>query len=147
MKTVSTLNNHVPHVPSFFDDTLLRDFFTRLPLNEKTKVTLPPVNIRETNEEFFVEVAAPGVNKEDFKIEFDNNVLHLQMKKENKQEEAIQYHLMEFHYEAFQRSFHLPENKVDGEKIWAKYEHGILLIVLPKKEEMKMKPARIVNIS
>ena len=146
MKTVA-FNNQLSHVPSFFDDTLLRDFLTRSSFSGKTSVTLPPVNIRETNDEFFVEVAAPGAKKENFKIEFENNVLHLQLQKENQQEVVNHYHLKEFDYEAFQRSFHLPENKVDIEKIWAKYEEGILQIVLPKKENVKVKPVHVIEIS
>jgi HSP20 family protein len=111
---------------------------------------LPSVNIAETNDSFNIEVAAPGMKRDDFKVELDNNVLTISSEVENKKEEKDKegnYTRKEFSYQSFQRSFALPENKVEGEKIAARYADGILHITVPKKEEAKVKPARKISIS
>ncbi|GIZ07729.1 Hsp20/alpha crystallin family protein [Flavobacterium sp. UMI-01] len=112
-----------------------------------TNTTLPSVNIRENADAFYVEVAAPGFEKSEFKIEINNDVLTISSEKkineEIKEDEKITKH--EFSYQSFTRSFTLPE-LVEDDKITAQYENGILSIVIPKKEEAKPKPAKQIEI-
>ncbi len=108
--------------------------------------TLPAVNIKETEDDFKVEVAAPGFDKKDFNIELDNNVLTVSSEKQEENEvEGEKYSRKEFNYLSFKRTFTLPE-LVDEEKISAKYENGILNVTIPKKEEAKPKPARQIAV-
>jgi HSP20 family protein len=105
--------------------------------------------VKENDEAFEIEVAAPGMSKEDFKVNFENNVLTISSEKqeEKKEEEKGRYTRREFSYQSFQRSFTVPQELVEGEKISAKYCDGLLCINLPKKEEVKPKPAREIMIS
>lgn len=113
-----------------------------------TDTTIPSVNIKESNEDFEVEVAAPGLTKNDFKIELNHDVLTISSEKENEREtkEGQEFSVREFSYQSFSRSFTLP-NTADSEKIGAKYENGILKVVIPKKEEARPRPARMIEIN
>lgn len=100
------------------------------------KFEIPSVNIKETEREFQVEVAAPGFEKKDFKIEFSDGVLTIQAEKEMKKEEdKEEIKRQEFSYASIKRSFSLPEN-AENEKIAAKYENGILLLQIPKIKQV-----------
>ena len=140
-----------PAMPSLFDDFLSKDLFDWSNNNwRSTGATLPSVNISETNDNFNIEVAAPGMKRDHFKVELDNNVLTISSEVEDKNEEKDKegnYTRREFSYQSFQRSFALPENKVEGEKISARYADGILYITVPKKEEAKVKPVKKISIS
>lgn len=151
MKTmVRTNGNLFPAMPSLLNNFFTDDWFDSTLANWRTQgATLPAVNVRETNDEFQIEVAAPGMKRDDFKVELDNNVLSISSQRENRNEEKDQngdYTRREFSYQSFQRSFTLPENKVEGEKIAAKYKDGILYITIPKKEEAKVKPAKQITV-
>lgn len=139
-----------PKFNNLLDQFFNNDFFDMTTRNfSKTDTTLPAVNIKEENERFVVEMAAPGMKKEDFKIELNNNLLIISSeKKEEKVEngDSAQYTRREFSYQSFVRSFTLPES-VEHEKIEAKYEDGVLKLHIPKKEEAKPKPARTIEIS
>ena len=109
--------------------------------------TLPAVNVRETNDDFILEVAAPGMTKKDFKINYQNNTLTISSEKqEEKEDKKNNYSRKEFSYQSFQRSFTVPGNAVDSEKISATYADGILNVIIPKREEIKPKPAREIKI-
>lgn len=114
-----------------------------------TNTTLPAVNIKEDSDHFMIEVAVPGMKKDDFKVDFDNGRLTIssERKNENVEKEGEKVTRREFSYQSFQRSFTIPENMVDAEKISAKYENGILHLKLPKREEIKPKPAKQIAIS
>jgi len=134
--------------PSLFDrffDNDLFDWSTRNYSN--TNTTLPSVNIKESDEDFEVEVAAPGLNKNDFRIELNHDQLTVSSERENENEskDGQQFTLREFSYQSFSRTFTLP-NTADSEKIGAKYENGILRIIIPKKEEARPRPARQIAI-
>jgi HSP20 family protein len=134
---------------NLFDDLFSRDLWNwGLANNSSTNTTLPAVNIRETAENFVVEMAAPGMNKEDFKIELEGNQLLISSEKkaENKMDEGERYTRKEFSYQSFQRSFTLPKDVVDVDQIQAKYENGVLQLLIPKREEVKQKPPRMINI-
>lgn len=137
-------------LPSFWDNFFSRDLMDWGTSNfSSTDTTLPAVNVKESDEAFEIEVAAPGMNKEDFKVNLENNVLTIssEKKEEKKDEEKGRYTRREFSYQSFQRSFTIPENLVEGDKISAKYCDGLLCINLPKREEVKPKPAREIQIS
>lgn len=109
--------------------------------------SLPAVNIKETDDSFHVEMAAPGLKKSDFKISLDGTALSISAEKQSEQkEEDGEYSRKEFSYQSFYRAFNLPKDVVDADKIKAKYEEGILKIEVPKKEEAKEKPPRTIDV-
>lgn len=125
-------------------DTLFNDFFEGefLPgRRNRAFGSMPAANIKETEKSFHVELASPGMNKEDFKIEVDEDLLTIRSEKESEKEEnTTRYTKREFNYTSFVRSFRLPE-EVDSENISAKYDGGILQLEIPKKvvEEKKVR--------
>lgn len=109
---------------------------------------VPSVNIRETENAFVVELAAPGRKRDDFKVEVHNKVLSISAENKHQKEEKDaqgKYTRREFGFERFQRAFSLPDQVAD-ENIKAQYEAGILHIELPKKEEARMKSPRLIDI-
>ena len=138
--------NRMYPMPSLFDEFFRNDWF------ENTNYanhggTLPSVNVKDTDEAYELEVAAPGMNKKDFKIELDNNLLKISNEEKNgKEQKEDDYSRREFRYQSFCRTFSLPENKVEASKITAKYKDGILYLSLPKKEEAKVKPVRMIEV-
>ncbi|MBP1839729.1 Hsp20/alpha crystallin family protein [Formosa algae] len=140
-------NENFPTLSTWLDDIFNRDLPSVFTSNFNTGMTLPKVNIKETADAFIVEMAVPGLKKSDFHIDLDNQMLSISTKTEQEKEEnTAQYTRREFGYSSFKRSFSLPES-VNADKINAKYNDGILNIVLPKKEEAKQKPARTIEIS
>lgn len=135
--------------PSLFDDFFNRDLFNWDNGNlSQANVTVPSVNIKETADNYEVEMAAPGMSKNDFKIELDGNLLTISSSKEFEDEKKEDgYARKEFSYQSFQRSFNFPKDVVDEDKIEAKYENGLLQLTIPKKEEAKRKGPRLINIS
>ena len=110
-------------------------------------MTLPKVNIRENTDGFHLEMAVPGFKKKDFNISVEKEELIISAEvKSEKEEVEDNFTRKEFGYGSFQRTFVLPET-VDGDRIEARYEDGILNISIPKKEEAKPKPARVIKIS
>ncbi|MBL6448114.1 Hsp20/alpha crystallin family protein [Fulvivirga sp. 29W222] len=108
---------------------------------------VPAANIRETNDEFLVEIAAPGMTKKDFHVDVDNNILEINVEKEEQTEEQNKsYTRREFDYTSFYRSFDLPRT-VQADDIKAEYESGILRVHLPKVPEAKGKPVKTIEIS
>ena len=150
MKLLKGNGNHLPQMPLLFDDFFNRDFFNwGLSNFSDTNTTIPGVNIKETGENYEVEVAAPGMSKNDFRIELDGNMLTISSEKsdEKDENESGKYSRKEFSYQSFLRTFNLPKEVVDADKIEAKYENGLLHLVIPKKEEAKQKPPRLIQIS
>ncbi|WP_299781383.1 Hsp20/alpha crystallin family protein [uncultured Formosa sp.] len=140
-------NENVPTLSSWLDDIFNRDLPSVFTSNFNTGITLPKVNIKETADAFIVEMAVPGLKKSDFHIDLNNQMLSISTKTEQEKEhKEDNYTRREFGYSSFKRSFSLPES-VDADKINAKYNDGILDILLPKKEEAKQKPARTIEIS
>ena len=135
--------------PTFFDRFWNNDLMDwNLTNFSESNSSLPAVNVKETNDEYCIEVAAPGMTKNDFKINLHNNVLTISSEKEEeKNEEKENYTRKEFSYQSFQRSFTVPENNVKSDAIEAAYNDGILKVTLPKREEVKPKPMREIKIS
>ncbi|MFI5452768.1 Hsp20/alpha crystallin family protein [Pedobacter sp. UC225_61] len=128
-------NNQRGLVPSFgdvFDSIFTDSFFTRADMS-----LVPAVNISETADNFHVELAAPGLTKEDFKINLERRMLTISVQKEQSNEqEHKNYSRKEFSYSSFTRSFTLPDS-ADENGIMAKYTDGVLCVDIPKREEAK----------
>lgn len=132
--------------PAF--DNIFDDFFKDISKTvgrDNSTYARPAVNIVENKEGFSIELAAPGLTKEDFNVSVEKNTLTISANKEAKQAEDNKYRRKEFSYFSFKRSFHLP-NSIDANNITAKYENGVLTLALAKKEEAKEKPARTIEI-
>jgi len=131
--------------PLTLSDFFNEDFF---PTFNRNSGSLPAVNIREDEKAFYLELAVPGMNKKDLRIEVKDDVLTISSEhKEEKQDESEGYRRKEFSFSSFCRSFYLPED-VNGEKIGATYRDGILNVEIPKLEEEKKKERiREINIS
>ena len=125
-------------LPSIFNDFFDNDWMV------KANATAPAINVFETEKEYKVELAAPGMTKEDFNVHIDeenNLVISMEKKTENKEEKKEgRYLRREFSYSKFQQTMILPDN-VDKEKIAASVEHGVLNIELPKLSEEEVKKA------
>jgi len=133
---------------SMFDDFFNRELFNWGNNNfSASRTTLPSVNIKELEKAFEVEVAAPGMKKEDFSITLDGNMLTIASSKEDQQEEKDgKYTRREFSYQSFQRSFELSKDVVDDENIEARYENGVLRLTIPKKESALAQSPRLIEI-
>jgi HSP20 family protein len=135
--------------PSFVSDFFDTDLLSPELFNfEGSMVSnLPSVNITEGDKNFKIELAAPGFEKKDFKVETDNGMLTISSEKEKEdKEETDNYRRREFSYSSFRRSFQLPENSIQ-DKIEAKYENGVLKLTLPKKEISISKPKKEIKIA
>lgn len=134
--------------PTLFNERWLSDFFDndRFFDAEWVKKTqfVPPVNVKELDKMFEIELAAPGLTKKDFNISIENGILTISAEKKMEREEKKErYTRNEFNYTSFARSFTLPEN-VDPESVDAKYEDGVLRIAVQKMVELKEKPKALL---
>ncbi|MBT2560887.1 Hsp20/alpha crystallin family protein [Pedobacter sp. ISL-68] len=122
----------LPGFNDIFESVLGDTFFSDRRIN-----SLPAVNILESNEEYHIELAAPGLKKEDFKVSVERDMLTISTRQhsENNTSEKT-YNRREFSYSAFTRAFTLPES-ADVDRIQASYTDGVLKLTLPKKEEAK----------
>ena len=127
---------------------IFNDFFDNSWM-ERPTYTAPAINVMENEKEYEVELAAPGLTKEDFKVHVDEqNNLHIEMEKKTENKEGKKhgrYLRREFSYEKFQQMLLLPDD-VDAEKIEAKVEHGVLNVLLPKVQKIE-KPNPIKQIA
>jgi HSP20 family protein len=144
MKLVRFNNSYLPSV---FDGFFGNEYKNWGYDSESFRSTLPSVNVKESEDGYELEVAAPGLKKDDFKINLEKDVLTISSEKKEEKTDNKGYTRKEFSYTSFERSFTLPENKVDYDKVSAKYEDGVLRIGLPKREEAKVKPARAIEIA
>lgn len=136
-------------LPGLFDRFFTGDLFDWSNRNfSDTNTTLPSVNIKESVDGFEVEMAAPGLNRDDFRIELQNDMLTISSEKkmENETRDGENFTRREFSYQSFCRSFSMPHT-VDTEKIEAKYVNGILKLSIPKKEEAKPRPPKQISVA
>jgi HSP20 family protein len=138
-------------LPSIFNDFFrpwesLFDLNGGSLLNTLHPISIPSVNIVENKDNYEVSLAAPGMKKDDFKIDIDVNTLTISAEKEEKKvENEERYTRKEFNYTSFSRSFSLPD-WVNKDKIDASYENGLLKLILPKTEEAKRIASRHVTV-
>lgn len=124
-------------------NSLVDDFFTELPVlfkndfNNFDRKAFVPVNVKETDKSYLMEVVAPGFKKADFKINLDQDLLTISAEKKDEVKEENDKHIRkEYNYRSFKRSFTLDE-KIDATNIEASYINGVLTLNLPKKTEVK----------
>ncbi len=146
--TLVKRNGRSDFMPSVWNNFFGGDLFNWDNNFATTGNSMPAVNIKETPDSFVVEMAAPGMDKKDFRIELDGTALTISAEKRNEseQKEGESYNRREFSYQSFYRSFHLPKEVVNADKIEAKYENGLLKLNIPKREEARQKPAKLIDI-
>ena len=128
--------------------TLVSDFWGEnlFPGFEQDWSLTPAVNIIEGDQDFRVEVAAPGIHKEDFKVHVEKNILEISAEKKDEQvTEDIKYLRKEFSYSEFKRTFSLP-SRVEAEKIKATHKNGVLTVEIPKRDEAKVNPRKQIAV-
>lgn len=145
MRNLKWVKRNEPFLPSVLADQF-NTFFNDDVFRNEYSSSRPLVNISENENGFGIELAAPGLSKEDFNIDLDNDLLTISAeRKVENTEEGDKYTKREFNYTTFKRSFTLPES-VDTEAISGTYENGILNITLPKKAEVQ-KLKRAIEIA
>ncbi len=128
----------------FFDSN-----WSGLPAFAETSSHVPAVNIRESDDGFEIEMAVPGLKKEDFKVDLDHNLLTISAEKKSEKsdtDDGGKYTRKEFSYRSFKRTFTLPDTTND-QGINAKYEDGVLYVSIPKKEEAKPQPPKMIEVA
>lgn len=143
-------NNWFPSFPSLLDNFFEGNMMDRSNSNfAASDSSLPAVNVKETDNEYLLDVAVPGMDKDDIKVSYDNDRLTIasEIKNEHVGKEGEKITRREFNYQSFRRSFNIPENSINAGAISANYKDGILHLTLPKREEAKPKPAREISIS
>ncbi len=144
MTLIKRNQNQTPTLSSVFDEFFNNGFFNK----DFTDATMPAVNIKELEKSYELEFAVPGLDKKDFNIDLNHNVLTVSYEKKNEdKEQEDNYTRREYSYESFQRSFTLPEGKVNYDKIKANYKNGILKIELPKRDEVITKANKKISIN
>ena len=140
MRIVKYNNNNVfPSLMNeFFNDDLRMNFFNK-------RHSVPSVNSVENSDSFEIDLAVPGMKKDDFTIELNDKILVISSDNSNN-DQSERTRLNEFNYSSFQRSFRVPES-VELDKIKANYKNGILKIKLPKRKDSITKPNRLIDIS
>ena len=126
-----------PQLPALFDDFFTRDFFNLPSERSSSTYTQPAVNVHETNKAYEFEMAAPGLDKKDFKVELQDNTLVISAQRQNAREDKNEQGRTtrrEFSYQSFSRSFGLPAGHVDAPGITARYTDGILHVTVPKTQ-------------
>jgi HSP20 family protein len=140
--TLVNFNNRTRSSAPYFNN-VFDSLFTEALNKNHTVTKMPPVNISEDAESYKIEVAAPGLNKEDFQINVKKDTLSLWVEKKAVEGEAKKdFNRREFDFSSFARSFMLPET-VDAEKIAAEYTNGVLYITIGKKDESLNAPKTI----
>ena len=145
MEALKLYRNASPVFKTLFNDIWGDQMFQPVVRQYNT----PLLNIKESKNEYEVTLAAPGYSKEDFKVQVENDVLTISVEKNEEYEEKDEkanYTRREFLYHNFSRSLTLPQNEVNTTNISASYVDGILKLVLPKREEAKPQPAKIISI-
>ena len=140
---MNLIRKQPPFFPSLIDDFINTDWNLKVP---SFSSTVPAVNIKELDSQFEIELAVPGMNKDDFEIEVEDGVLSISSTQEEEQvNEKGKFTRQEFSYSSFRRSFKLPDS-VDPTKIDATYKQGVLLVLLPKHKEAQPQPKKLIKI-
>jgi HSP20 family protein len=124
---------------------LFDEFFNHFPVVRGREIgwNVPAVNIHETKDDYQVELVAPGLKKEDFKVSLEKGILTTSYEKKTETDNKdLKTHRKEFAFTGFKRSF-IVDDKINTDAIEAKYDNGILKLTLPKKEEVKSLPKEI----
>ncbi|MDB2328202.1 Hsp20/alpha crystallin family protein [Flavobacteriaceae bacterium] len=140
---MNLIRKQTPFFPSLIDDFIYNDWNIKSPSHSST---MPAVNIKELDSQFEIELAVPGIQKEDFAIEVEEGILSISSTQEEEQvNEKGKFTRREFSYNSFRRSFTLPDS-VDPTKIDASYSNGVLRVLLPKHKEAQPQPKKLIKI-
>jgi HSP20 family protein len=140
---MNLIRKQPPFFPSLIDDFINTDWNLKVP---SFSSTVPAVNIKELDFQFEIELAVPGMKKDDFEIEVEDGVVSISSTQEEEQvNEKGKFTRREFSYSSFRRSFTLPDS-VDPTKIDATYKEGVLLVLLPKHKEAQPQPKKLIKI-
>ena len=140
---MNLIRKQTPFFPSLIDDFIYNDWNIKSPSHSST---MPAVNIKELDSQFEIELAVPGIQKEDFAIEVEEGILSISSTQEEVQvNEKGKFTRREFSYNSFRRSFTLPDS-VDPTKIDASYSNGVLRVLLPKHKEAQPQPKKLIKI-
>ncbi len=135
--------------PRIFDEFMMRwnELTGDGDLFPEWRTTLPAVNIAEDENSYLLSLAAPGMKKDDFRIDLEGDTLTIHAEKEREQQDgARRFTRREYEYQSFSRSFTLPDG-ADRDKIDARYENGVLMLTLSKKEEARKKnPVKAITV-
>ncbi len=143
-KSPSIWSGLIRPLNTLFGRDLFDEDFDLLP--QQLGINVPTVNISETPKEYLLEMAAPGLERKDFKIQLENQMLTISSEKSREKEEKKKgTSRKEYSFNSFSRSFALPDN-IKEDKIVAKYDNGILKITIPKEKETPVKPAHQVEV-
>ncbi len=146
MTLVRRNNYMMPELGSLINNVFRNEFFNS-DVAEDDVATLPAVNVKENEDNFIIEVVAPGFKKDNFNVSIDKGVLTISATEEEKKEEKKEnFTKREFNYSSFTRSFRLPDNVIDESTIKGNYKDGILEVFLGKREEVKPKPKRMIEV-
>ena len=138
----NSLTRQANLMPTIFDDLVnpWTDLVSNFRLST-SNFSVPAVNITTQNGDYTITMAVPGMKKDDFKIDFDDNLLTISCsKEESKEDKNSRFTRKEYNYSSFSRTFTIP-NEVNADKIDAHYENGLLSIKLPSREEFKKQSA------
>jgi HSP20 family protein len=146
--TLIKSNLETPSVRSVFSDLFDTErFFENDFLPKRFLAKVPAANVKEDDQKFEIELAAPGFSKDEIKINLEHNVLEISAEqKHEKKEEKKNYTRKEFNYNSFSRSFQLPEG-INTDSINADYKEGILKLILPKKEVAKASNKKEIKLT
>jgi HSP20 family protein len=140
---MNLIRKQTPFFPSLIDDFIYNDWNIKSPSHSST---MPAVNIKELDSQFEIELAVPGIQKEDFAIEVEEGILSISSTQEEEQvNEKGKFTRREFSYNSFRRSFTLPDS-VDPTEIDASYSNGVLRVLLPKHKEAQPQPKKLIKI-
>ena len=140
---MNLIRKQPPFFPSLIDDFINTDWNLKVP---SFSGTVPAVNIKVLDSQFEIELAVPGMKKDDFEIEVEDGVLSISSTQEEEQvNEKGKFTRREFSYSSFRRSFTLPDS-VNPTKIDATYKEGVLLVLLPKHKEAQPQPKKLIKI-
>lgn len=149
MESLLKINGLLSPVNTLIEDFFSKDIFDWADKNfAHVGANLPSVNLKESDKKLEIEMAVPGMKKEDLKVEIDNNMIIISSEKEEEKEESRKkgnYLKKEFHYQSFYRSFFLPDY-IDENKIEANYKDGILHVIIGKKVSGKGKKTKPIAI-
>ncbi len=149
MKLIKREPGQVANMNSIFDHFFNNDFLN-WPVNNHNRRwnSVPAANISESDEAYKIELAVPGMKKEDFKVSLEDNMLSISSEINNEEKvDKSNFSHVEFRHQSFKRTFHLPEDRVNEEDIKASYENGVLSIELPKKAEAQKQAPKMIEIA
>ena len=130
-------------IPAVFNDLFNTDFMPKM------SATAPAINVKESATAYTVELAAPGMTKEDFNVHINdegNLIIKMEQKKEQKEEDkSARYLRREFSYSKYEQTLILPDD-VEKEHISARVEHGVLTVELPKQQQQQVKVSRQIEV-